>query len=398
MVTAAKAALELDIPYQALLVRIRSSRFLGRLSPPIAWDFTPEQASNPSKLTCHLIEGCLAYPNENQQLLALYWGLACAYRATVQYSQRTVVEEGTQTAAEDTVAEIGTQTITATVIAPVVKKKQWTRRSTGPYHQLVREEEEEEERFEQEAGPSAKKQEEGVREIRQEAETTWSLTSSELRDMRKDYSRQPGKWTTADEGIQYLRELAVLEVIYSDLDDDDVSKDPEDVECMRAMWRKEEERDDQVYWTVWIRWPGTSDPEKYKALVDTGAQCTLVASGYRGTEPTWISGVTEACQELSVLEAEVSLTGDKWEKHPIVTGPEAPWILGIDYLRRGYFKDPKGYRWAFGVATVNTEKIKQLSTLSGLSEDPFVVGLVRVEEEQVPIATKTVHRRQYRTN
>ncbi|GAB0209721.1 hypothetical protein GRJ2_003437800 [Grus japonensis] len=286
-------------------------RFLGRLSPPIAWDFTPEQASNPSKLTYHLIEGCLAYPNENQQLLALYWGLACAYRATVQYSQRTVVEEGTQTAAEDTVAEIGTQTITTTVIAPVVKKNQWTRRSTGPYHRLVREEEEEEERFDQEAGPSAKKWEEGVREIRQEAETTWSLTSSELRDMREDYSRQPGeriaawllrcwdngndsqqlesreaqqleslarnrgiergigkeaaicslwrwllssvrarypfkedlvnspgKWTTADEGIQYLRELAVLEVIYSDLDDEEVSKDPENVLCTRATWRK----------------------------------------------------------------------------------------------------------------------------------------------------------------
>ncbi|GAB0203381.1 hypothetical protein GRJ2_002803700 [Grus japonensis] len=160
----------------------------------------------------------------------------------------------------------------------------------------------------------------------------------------------------------------------------------------------EEERDDRVYWTVWIRWPGTSDPQKYKALVDTGAQCTLLPSGYRGTEPIWISGVTGGCQELSVLEAEVSFTGDKWEKHPIVTGPEAPCILGIDYLRRGYFKDPKGYRWAFGVATVNAEKIKQLSTLPGLSEDPFVVGLLQVEEQQVPIATRTVHRWQYRTN
>ena len=47
---------------------------------------------------------------------------------------------------------------------------------------------------------------------------------------------------------------------------------------------------------------------------------------------------------------------------------------------------------------MNTEKIKQLSTLPGLSEDPFVVGLLRVEEQQVPIATRTVHRRQYRTN
>ncbi|GAB0206907.1 hypothetical protein GRJ2_003156300 [Grus japonensis] len=142
---------------------------------------------NPGKLMCHLIEGCLAYFNENQQLLALYWGLACAYRATVQYSQRTVVEAGTQTASEDTLVELGTQT-TTTLIAPVVKKKQWTSRLTGPYHRLVREEEE---RFDQEAGPSAKKWEEGVREIRQEAETTWSLTSSELRDKWKDYSRQP---------------------------------------------------------------------------------------------------------------------------------------------------------------------------------------------------------------
>ncbi|GAB0208965.1 hypothetical protein GRJ2_003362200 [Grus japonensis] len=47
-----------------------------------------------------------------------------------------------------------------------------------------------------------------------------------------------GKWTTTDEGIQYLRELAVLEVIYSDPEDDEVSKDLEDVLCTRAVWRK----------------------------------------------------------------------------------------------------------------------------------------------------------------
>jgi len=48
----------------------------------------------------------------------------------------------------------------------------------------------------------------------------------------------PEKWTTADEGIQYLRELAVLEVIYSDLDDDEDSKEPRDVLCTQAMWQK----------------------------------------------------------------------------------------------------------------------------------------------------------------
>ncbi|XP_049649778.1 uncharacterized protein LOC126035320 [Accipiter gentilis] len=202
------------------------------------------------------------------------------------------------------------QQTTTIVIAPIVKRKQWTRRSTDPYHRLVREEEEEE-RLDLEAGPLIKKLEERVRELKQEAETTWSLTSSELWDLRKDYSCQPGeriaawllqcwdngadsqqlegkeaqqlgslarnrgiergigkeaaicslwsrllssvrarypfkedlvnsseKWTTADEGIQYLRELAVVEVIYSDLDDEEVSKDPEDVLCTRTMWRK----------------------------------------------------------------------------------------------------------------------------------------------------------------
>ncbi|KAK4825629.1 hypothetical protein QYF61_001414 [Mycteria americana] len=121
-------------------------------------------------------------------------------------------------------------------------------------------------------------------------------------------------------------------------------------------------------------------------------------SSYPGAEPICISGVTGGSQQLTVLEAQVSLTGNEWQKHPIVTGPEAPCILGIDCFRRGYFKDPEGYWWAFGIGALEIEKIKQLSTLPGLSEDPSVVGLLRVEEQQVPIATTTVHWRKYRTN
>ena len=63
----------------------------------------------------------------------------------------------------------------------------------------------------------------------------------------------------------------------------------------------------------------------------------------------------------------------------------------------GISKDPKGYQWAFGIAAVDTD-IKQLSVLPGLSEDLSVVGLLQVKEQQVPIATKTVHRWQYCTN
>ncbi|GAB0205181.1 hypothetical protein GRJ2_002983700 [Grus japonensis] len=141
-----------------------------------------------------------------------------------------------------------------------------------------------------------------------------------------------------------------------------------------------------------------TDPQKYKALVDTSAQCTLMASTYEGVEPIYISEVTGGSQQLTLLEAEVSLTGNERQKHPIVTGPEALCILGIDYLRKGYFKDPKGYQWAFGIAALETEETEQLSTLPGLSEDPSVVGLLRVEEQQVPIATTMVHQWQYHTN
>jgi len=88
----------------------------------------------------------------------------------------------------------------------------------------------------------------------------------------------------------------------------------------------------------------------------------------------------------------VSLTGQEWQKHPIVTGPEAPCILGIDYLRRGYFKDTRRYQWVFGIAALEMEEIEQLFILPGLSEGPSVVGLLRVEEQPLSIATTTVHR------
>ncbi|KAK4827160.1 hypothetical protein QYF61_015114 [Mycteria americana] len=119
------------------------------------------------------------------------------------------------------------------------------------------------------------------------------------------------------------------------------------------------------------------------------APCTLIPSEYKGAGSICISGVMGGSQELSVLEAEVSLTGNEWQKHPIVTGPEALCILGLDYLRREYFKDPKGYWWAFGTAALSTEKIKQLSSLPGLSEDLSMVGLLQVKEQQVPVATMT---------
>ncbi|GAB0189364.1 hypothetical protein GRJ2_001401700 [Grus japonensis] len=386
----------------------------------MVWSFTPEQLQDPDKMVEYLKGKCCGDSKETQ-LTALCWALATIYQTLLESRQHHPEGESrptgpaaaqapaagpaaaqtpatstaaTQTPATGTVAEPKDQPIPVSV-APIHKKK-YTRKSV----RLVKDDDE--------SGPS-REQEEPEPEV-----ITRSLSLSELRDMRKDFSRLPGEhiitWLLRcwDNGASSLelegREAKQLGSLSREGGiDKAIGKKAQAL----SLWRRllssvresqVEERDNRVYWTVWIRWPGTSDPQEYKALVDTGAQCTLLPSNYEGVEPISISGVTGGSQQLTLLEAEVSLTGNEWQKHPIVTGPEAPCILGIDYLRKGYFKDPKGYRWAFGIAALEVEEIEPLSSLPGLSEEPSVVGLLRVEEQQVPIATTTVHRRQYRTN
>ncbi|TRZ08587.1 hypothetical protein HGM15179_018523 [Zosterops borbonicus] len=78
--------------------------------------------------------------------------------------------------------------------------------------------------------------------------------------------------------------------------------------------------------------------------------------------------------------------------------PEALCILVTDFLRKSYFKDPKGLRWAFGIAAVEAECIQQLNTLPKQSENPSAYCLLKVEEQHVPIATLMVHHQQSWTN
>jgi len=50
-----------------------------------------------------------------------------------------------------------------------------------------------------------------------------------------DYRR---KWTTMERGIQYLKELAMWELVYYDLDNAQLPTDPDEVQCTPPMWRK----------------------------------------------------------------------------------------------------------------------------------------------------------------
>jgi len=54
----------------------------------------------------------------------------------------------------------------------------------------------------------------------------------------EDFVCYPGKWTNMERGIQYLRELAVRELVYCDTDDERVPTDPDELQCSQSMWRK----------------------------------------------------------------------------------------------------------------------------------------------------------------
>ncbi|KAK4807069.1 hypothetical protein QYF61_018410 [Mycteria americana] len=204
---------------------------------------------------------------------------------------------------------------------------------------------------------------------RAQALSLWRRLLSAMKErypFKEDVISHPGKWTTMERGTQYLRELAMLEVVSGDLDNERIPKDPDEVQCTRPMWRK------------------------LARNAPSSCANSLAILNWKDTEGPMacISAVEELSREVQQLEKDISYSPSVHTK--------APCILGIDYLRRGYFKDPKGYWWAFGIAALETEEIKQLSTLPGLLEDPSVVKLLTVEKQQVPIATTTVHRRQHR--
>lgn len=62
------------------------------------------------------VKHALPWPVPGGQLLALYWSLTCAYRATIQYYQRTVVKTGTQTTSANVTIQPGIQTTCKNVV------------------------------------------------------------------------------------------------------------------------------------------------------------------------------------------------------------------------------------------------------------------------------------------
>lgn len=64
----------------------------------------------------------------------------------------------------------------------------------------------------------------------------WRQLLSSVKDpLRGDLVRYRGKWTATGGGIQYQRELAMVEVVHSNLDNSRESKDPDEVQHMQTM-------------------------------------------------------------------------------------------------------------------------------------------------------------------
>jgi len=71
--------------------------------------------------------------------------------------------------------------------------------------------------------------------------TLWRRLLSGVRErypFSEDFVYCPGKWTNLERGIQYLRELAVRELVYYDPDDEQLPINPDEVQCTQSMWGK----------------------------------------------------------------------------------------------------------------------------------------------------------------
>ncbi|KAK4815719.1 hypothetical protein QYF61_006757 [Mycteria americana] len=63
-------------------------------------------------------------------------------------------------------------------------------------------------------------------------------TMKERHLFKEDVIYRPRKRTTMERGVRYLRKLAVLGVIYGDLDNEQLPKEPDEVQCTQSTWLK----------------------------------------------------------------------------------------------------------------------------------------------------------------
>ncbi|RMC11042.1 hypothetical protein DUI87_12234 [Hirundo rustica rustica] len=255
-------------------------------------------------------------------------------------------------------------------------------------------------------------------------------------------------WKTLEEGIQQLREVAVLEVLFGRGGQHD--NDPDKVRCTGQMlWNLATLGPSQYATYIATIHPDNNREtvgsvanklKNYKSMIGgpMQAQVSAMTKELRERMEEVTEEMGEEMRRISSHVAPVRVTGPRvraqwpparergytpradlwyflrdhgedmgrWDGKP--TSALAAWVRelkerntnrgGSTEMKVASTSHDQAARWAFGIAAVEAEGIKKLNSMSGLSENPSAVGLLKVEEQRVPVATSMMHRQQYRTN
>ncbi|RMC00758.1 hypothetical protein DUI87_22441 [Hirundo rustica rustica] len=98
----------------------------------------------------------------------------------------------------------------------------------------------------------------------QQTLSLWRRLLTSVRDRylcKEDLQVHQGKWSTMEQGMQCLRELAVLEIIFSE--DERFPKSPDDVQCTSQMWLKFAQLGPEMYsyYLAMLQWREGEDKE-----------------------------------------------------------------------------------------------------------------------------------------
>ncbi|RMC19171.1 hypothetical protein DUI87_03775 [Hirundo rustica rustica] len=122
----------------------------------------------------------------------------------------------------------------------------------------------------------------------QQTLSLWRRLLTSVRDRclcKEDLQVHQGKWSTMEQGIRCLRELAVLEIIFSE--DERFPKSPDDVQCTSQMWLRFARLGPEMYsrYLATLQWREGEDKagvlvNKLRIYEDTATApfCTHVSS------------------------------------------------------------------------------------------------------------------------
>jgi len=128
-----------------------------------------------------------------------------------------------------------------------------------------------------------------------------SVRCEERYPFSEDIVCYPGKWTSIEISIQYLKELAVRELVYYEPDNAQVPTDTDEVQCTQHMWKKFVRSTSSSYANslAVIDWKGEEEPTADEMAVRLWQYEESLSSSL-------ISAVEKLSWEFQLLEESMS--------------------------------------------------------------------------------------------